>query len=364
MIYRISVLTMAVFAGFLNAPIAMADTIDRSTHERVTTPKPLGLTKFFGNEPTGANEIPAQQTPAIVGDKSINIAQPTTPEVQLPPQTEPVQLVEPEPVQQANPAPVKKAASKPSKKATQISEAKWWETEGNPKVFAFRDCISGYARGQAQEVPELNLQSVVAKAIKTECEPSFSMMSQVIAARFGQKKSRTMAKELTGSTFVPAVREAVLKVREEQRIAATTVVETQPAAARAVSPTASTAGKQVAELAPAQAAPAASVSGEVELELAKEEMFSCYRDVTDREGPRADIEVEAAVDQVLLDCSDNTRAFFKRLFALYPHSPEEQSERMRVAIATNYRPAIQKRVLALRTAGVSIQKQKVTSTGQ
>jgi hypothetical protein len=112
---------------------------------------------------------------------------------------------------------------------------------------------------------------------------------------------------------------------------------------------------------PAQPVP---ISKEAELELAKQEMFSCYREAADRVAPQRNRPVDAIVDNVLLECSGNTRAFFKRLFAIYPHSPSGQADRMRAAISDNYRPAIAKRVTAIRATGVSVQKQKVTSTEQ
>lgn len=364
----VAIVTIACLAGSSGA---WAETIERSGNERVNTVKPRGLQVFTGTEPTGANEIPARQTVRSVGGRTINIAQPTVEggvqpaptqqQVQQPTvQSGPRQLQAAQPA--VKPAKRKKKAStrKRRKKKARVSEAKWWRDTGNPTVFAFRDCISTYARARAQKIPKLNLRSVVARSIKTECKKSFGSMSKVLAARFGGKKSRKMAKELTGSTFVPAVREAVLKVREEQKLAAGAATPPLPTAAE---PAVQAAEQTTASLAPV-AAPPQPISGEAELELAKEEMFSCYRDATDRTAPQSNQPVDAVVDNVLLECSSNTRAFFKRLFAVYPHSPSAQAERMRAAISNNYRPAIEKRVTAIRSAGVSVQKQKFTSTAQ
>jgi hypothetical protein len=359
MYYKMSVMMVAGLVGMASVPAAWAESVERSDVTRINTPKPRGLSKLLGNEPTGFNEIPAQQTPSTVGGRTINITQPTVPDTVQPAQPVQQQVRQPpapRQLQQFEPAPKKAVARKRRKKRRSgIKEARWWETEGNPKVFAFSQCISGYARSQAQSTPKLNLQSVVAKAIKSDCDSQFSVMSQALSSRFGARKSRKLAKELTGSTFVPAVRKAVLKVRQEQRIAAANSAP-QPTAAPATQPA-------IAAAATAPQAPL-PVSGEVELELAKEEMFSCYRDTADRVGPQPNLQIDAVVDQVLLDCSDNTRAFFTRLFEIYPHAPGAQAERMRKAIATNYRPAIAKRITALRAAGVTVSKQKITSTAQ
>ncbi len=367
--YRISAIAIMTIACFAGTSSAWADGLERSDNERVNTVKPRGIQAFTGTKPTGANEVPARQTVRSVGGRTINITQPTIAGGAQPapaPQQVQQPVVQPGPqqLQAAQPAikPVKRkkrtSSRKRRKKTSRVSEAKWWRKTGNPKVFAFRDCISAYARSQAQKIPKLNLQSVVSKSIKTECSKSFSSMSEVLAARFGTKKSRKTAKELTGSTFVPAVREAVLKVREEQQLAAA-ATPLQPEAV----PVNQAAEQTTAALAPVQSQPS-PISVEAELELAKEEMFSCYRDAADRTAPQSNQPVDAVVDNVLLECSGNTRAFFERLFAVYPHSPSAQAERMRTAISDNYRPAIEKRVTAIRSTGASVRKQKVTSTAQ
>lgn len=368
--YRISAIAIMTIACLAGTSGAWAETIERSSNERANTVKPRGIQAFTGTKPTGINEIPATQTVNSVGGRTINIAQPTIAGGAQPtPVRQQVQqpVVQPGPrqLQATQPAakPVKRknrtASRKRRKKTSRVSEAKWWRDTGNPKVFAFRDCISAYGRSRAQKILKLNLQSVVARSIKRECDKSFSSMSQVLAARFGTKKSRKIAKELTGSTFVPAVRKAVLTVREEQKLAAAAATPLEPE----VIPVTQAAEQTTASLAPVQPQPDA-ISVEAELELAKEEMFSCYRDAADRAAPQSNQPVDAVVDNVLLECSSNTRAFFKRLFAVYPHNPSAQAERMRIAISDNYRPAIEKRVVAIRATGASVQKQKVTSTEQ
>ncbi len=368
--YKFPAIAIAAVVCLAGTSGAWAENIERSSNERINSVKPRGVQVFTGTKPTGINEIPAKQTVNSVGGRTINIAQPTVqggtaqPVQRRQVQTPVVQQPGPQQLQAAQPAvkkPVKrkrrKATRKRKKRASKVSEARWWRESGNPKVFAFRDCISSYARSQAQKIPKLNLQSVVARSIKRECDKSFSSMSKVLAARFGGKKSRKIAKELTGSTFVPAVRKAVLTVREEQKLLAQNAKPVAPAAEQ------QPARQATAALAPVLTQPKA-ISVEAELELAKEEMFSCYRDTADRTAPQANQPVDAVVDNILLECSGNTRAFFKRLFAVYPHSPSAQAERMRAAISENYRPAIEKRVTAIRAAGGSVQKQKVTSTEQ
>lgn len=349
--YRFSAFAVTAIVCLAGISGAGAESIERSGNDRINTVKPRGLQAFTGSKPTGINEIPAKQTVKSVGGRTMNIAQPSVPAG--------VQQPAPQQVQAAEPtrAPTKKTATrKRVKKSSGVSEAQWWRDTGNPKVFAFRDCISAYARSQANKTLKLNLQSVVSRSIKRECDKSFSSMSEVLAGRFGTENSRKIAQELTESTFVPAVREAVLAVRKQQK---------QAAAAKNRKP--EPAGQPVNKLAtapqpvPAQPVP---ISKEAELELAKQEMFSCYREAADRVAPQRNRPVDAIVDNVLLECSGNTRAFFKRLFAIYPHSPSGQADRMRAAISDNYRPAIAKRVTAIRATGVSVQKQKVTSTEQ
>jgi hypothetical protein len=119
---------------------------------------------------------------------------------------------------------------------SEVSESDWWKDTGNPKVFAFRDCISGYARAQARVRPKVNLQGILAEAIKGDCKSSFSNVSAVLAERFGSRKAKQMASELTGSTFVPALRSAVLDVRKQQKAA-----RRQQQRAQAVASTASSA---------------------------------------------------------------------------------------------------------------------------
>lgn len=370
--YKISAIAIMTIACLAGTSSAWSEGLERSGSDRVNTVKPRGIQAFTGTKPTGANEVPARQTVRSVGGRTINITQPTVEggvqPVVVPQQVQPPAVQSgPRQLQAAQPAlkPVKRkkrtSTRKRRKKRSRVSEARWWRKTGNPKVFAFRDCISAYARSQAQKIPKLNLQSVVSKSIKSECDKSFSSMSKVLATRFGGKRSRRVAKELTGSTFVPAVREAVLKVREEQKLAAASTPP-EPAAA----PVTQAAGQATASLAPAPvlAPQPAPIGVEAQLELAKEEMFSCYRDAADRVAPQTNQPVDAVVDNVLLECSGNTRAFFERLFAVYPHSPSAQAERMRTAISDNYRPAIEKRVSAIRSTGASVQKQKVTSTAQ
>jgi hypothetical protein len=67
--------------------------------------------------------------------------------------------------------------------------------------------------------PKVNLQGILAEAIKGDCKSSFSNVSAVLAERFGSRKAKKMASELTGSTFVPALRSAVLDVRKQQKAA-------------------------------------------------------------------------------------------------------------------------------------------------
>jgi hypothetical protein len=168
-----------------------------------------------------------------------------------------------------------------------------------------------------------------------------------------------MASELTGSTFVPALRSAVLEVRKEQKTAQRQQARTQAVAAASQSTGSSqTAQPPQPANAPVRTAVAAPpapqpVGPQLDVAIAKEDMFKCYRGRTDTIGAQPGRSVDEVVDQVLLECSDHTRAFFARLFSAYPVSPAKQSEKMRETIAQNYRPAIAERVEALRSSNVA-----------
>lgn len=343
---------------------ALADTAEGEERTRSRRPRPLS-TLFGSGGSTGpaANEIDAKQTPSRVDGRTINITQPKVPDslggtaskkpqprVQPEPQpTTPVlsqpQLLQPGQQQQAQP--VQKVKTQPAKKKRRArkkpsrNEPAWWAEVGNPKVAALRDCLSGYATEQAQARPKVNLKAVVASGRKSGCKSQSGKVYRALKARFGRKQARRVSSELVGSTYVPAVRAAVLAVREQQK-------NNQSAAAISQ-----------ASLVPAAKAPAATaqpaaapqpVGPQLNLAIAKEEMFTCYRKRTDLLGANANQGVDVLVDQVLLDCSDYTRAFFTRLFEVYPHSPAKQAEKMRTAISQNYRPAIAGRFEALRKA--------------
>lgn len=308
------------------------------------------------------NTLPALQTPSVVGNTSINITQPQVPDSVQPqaaqrdpePAAPPAAASNPPPVVEAQPEPRQQTRSRSA--SSSVSEADWWKDTGNPAVFTFRDCLSRYSRAQALEHPKLNLKTVLANAMKGECKQQFDTVSLALAERFGSKRGRKMAEELSGSTFVPAVREAVLNVRQEQKVAAAPAQPAKPAvAAQPPVPQPQPASTEAA----AAAAPSAGngspqpVGPHLELAIAKEEMFTCYRTRTDRAGPQPAKPVDAVVDQVLLECSDHTRAFFKRLFEVYPHPEAQQADKMREAIATNYRPAIASRVEQLRSGNAT-----------
>ena len=351
---------------------ALSESAERNTRDRGDVrPSKSIMSIFNGSGDDSAspayNTLPAQQTPSVVGDTSINIKQPEIPDDALQQSNQPAPAPEP-PVQAApDPAPVQQAQPEPRQQTRSRSassagnEADWWKDTGNPVVFTFRDCLSGYSRAQALQHPKLNLKSVLASAIKGECKQQFDAVSLALADRFGSKRGRKMAEELSGSTFVPAVREAVLNVRQEQNVAsggkrtqtaALAPAPAAPAPAAQPQPASTGSAQTAAAAAPVPGQPQA-VGPHLELAIAKEEMFTCYRTRTDQAGPQPAKPVDAVVDQVLLECSDHTRAFFKRLFEVYPHPQGQQADKMRDAIATNYRPAIASRVEQLRAGNTA-----------
>jgi hypothetical protein len=339
---------------------AFAESIER-TFKPAPSRNVMSILNGAESNGPAANQIPAQQTPSVVDGRTINITQPSVPDTvrQDEPQRQPRQAA-PAPQQPVQRQPVKRAEQAPGRsRDSEVSESDWWKDTGNPKVFAFRDCISGYARAQAQVRPKVNLQGILAEAIKGDCKSSFSNVSAVLAERFGSRKAKKMASELTGSTFVPALRSAVLDVRKQQKAARrqqerAQAVATAPQAApvqalQQPQPANAPARAPVAAATPAAPQP---VGPQLDVAIAKEDMFKCYRGQTDRLGGQPQGSVDEVVDQVLLECSDHTRAFFARLFSAYPVAPARQSEKMRQTIAENYRPAIAERVNALRTSNV------------
>lgn len=394
--YILRALALTACLAAVVAP-ALSDSIERnSDNPRLNTTKPRGLNALFGGATStdgpAANQIEAQQTKSIVGERTINITQPEVPDLVPQQQQQPEQQQQqfeaapqqpaPPPVVEAEPAP--RQAAPRNSAASKAAEADWWNETGNPKVFSFRDCISGHARAEAQARPKVNLKSVLADAMNGECKAQFAEVSNALVDRFGSKRGRQMAEELSGSTFVPAVREAVLTVRKEQKVAAQsnrTPARTAAAAAPQPSspvpvpspePQAQPAGTG-AVAATANAPAPEPVGPALDVAIAKEELFTCYRTHTDAIGPQPGSDVEMVVDQVLLECSDHTRAFFARLFAAHPMTPAKQAEKMREAIAQNYRPAIAERIKTLRASGVAATRsgggtstvvKSVTSTAQ
>lgn len=356
---RVTVTVLSAAMISLAAP-AFSETVER-TFKPAPSRNVMSILNGDENSGPAANQIPAQQTPSVVDGRTINITQPTVPDA-VPQAESPQQPVQaaPAPQQPVQQQPVKQAEPAPgNSRSNQVSEADWWNDTGNPKVFAFRDCLSGYATSQAQVRPKVNLKGILAEAIKGECKSSFNDVSSVLAARFGSRRAKQMASELTGSTFVPALRSAVLEVRKEQKTAQRQQARTQAVAAASQSTGSSqTAQPPQPANAPVRTAVAAPpapqpVGPQLDVAIAKEDMFKCYRGRTDTIGAQPGRSVDEVVDQVLLECSDHTRAFFARLFSAYPVSPAKQSEKMRETIAQNYRPAIAERVEALRSSNVA-----------
>ena len=206
---------------------------------------------------------------------------------------------------------------------------------------------------------------------RRECKKSFgSHVARPGQAGSAARSHARMAKELTKSTFVPAVRKAVLKPfaknrnwpRRPRPSNRRQRLRRQPASQQALV-------QRFVIRQPAKPAPAGyrqqPISVEAELELAKEEMFSCYRDARPtglRRSPTSRLMPQWTM--FFWSAAAIHGPFSNACSPIYPHSPSAQAERMRAAISNNYRPAIEKRVTAIRSAGTSVQKQKVTSTAQ
>ena len=225
---------------------------------------------------------------------------------------------------------VKKPSTQPAKK-TSTKEASWWENVGNPAVFSFRDCSSRYATQQVANDGEVTAVDLITTAMKTTCQTEFKKMASAMIGFLGEKKSNAMLAELAKTTFLPAVKAAVIDEKQ----------------------------KQIARKASAQTASTQKHTSEKNLQTAKTAMFQCFAEKSDLLSAAKSTQPNTIADSVLIGCQNRADAFFDLLFENSKASSEVKSQQKSIALNETYRVAIIKRVLATRkNAAVS------TATGE
>ncbi len=191
-------------------------------------------------------------------------------------------------------------------------KADWWETVGNPAVFAFRDCSVKFAKSQVDVAETTTPANVITSAMKTSCQVEFAKMAGVLIGGLGEKRSNAMLTELARTTFLPPVKIAL----QEQRIKQITI--------------------------------AARTTSTANLEAAKADMFQCFSERTDRLTIAKNTQANTIADAVLAGCRAKSDAFFDLLFAGSKASPQVKQQQKNIALNETYKIAIVRRVLATR----------------
>jgi hypothetical protein len=88
------------------------------------------------------------------------------------------------------------------------AEAIWWQRQGNPVVFNFRDCVASYASREAGRSKEGTWADLLIRATESDCRAPFDEMARTLAKRFGEAKIEPVMRELIDSTFLPAAKQA------------------------------------------------------------------------------------------------------------------------------------------------------------
>lgn len=203
-------------------------------------------------------------------------------------------------------------AQKRSNRKKAKKEANWWETIGNPAVYAFRDCSVEFARLQVEKGVTAPPATVITSAMKSTCQVEFAKMAGVMMGGLGEKKSNAMLIELAKTTFLPSVKTAMA---EENSV---------------------------------QQAKARQVSKVQSLGTAKAEMFRCFSDRTDRLSVAKNTQANTIADAVLIGCQKQSDVFFELLFANSKASPQVKLQQKNIALNETYKIAIIRRVLVSR----------------
>ena len=196
------------------------------------------------------------------------------------------------------------------------NEAAWWETVGNPAVFAFRDCSAKYATEQVAAGAKIPASGLITRAMKTTCQLEFAKMAGVLIGGLGEKRSNTMLAELAKTTFLPTVKAAMVSEKDQQIVVKTARVE--------------------------------KLSEEKNLENAKAAMFRCFSEKSDRLSAAKSTSAHTIADSVLIGCQNHSDAFFDLLFAHSKAGVLVKQQQKNIALNETYRMAIIRRVLATR----------------
>jgi hypothetical protein len=92
------------------------------------------------------------------------------------------------------------------------AEATWWQRQGNPVVFNFRDCVASYASREAGRSKEGTWADLLIRATEGDCRAPFDEMARTLAKRFGEARIEPVMRELIDTTFLPAAKQAAASV--------------------------------------------------------------------------------------------------------------------------------------------------------
>jgi hypothetical protein len=95
-----------------------------------------------------------------------------------------------------------------SEHATSGGEAAWWQRQGNPVVFNFRDCVASYASREARRSKDGTWADLLIRATESDCRAPFDEMARTLAKRFGETRIEPVMRELIDTTFLPAAKQA------------------------------------------------------------------------------------------------------------------------------------------------------------
>jgi hypothetical protein len=226
-------------------------------------------------------------------------------------------------------APAVKKAAKAEKRKKANKEAVWWETIGNPVVFAFRDCSTRFAAQQINAGKQAPAADLITRAMKSSCQVEFAKMAGVLIGGLGEEKSNAMLRELAVTTFLPPVQGVLASAQQKKQIQ---VERAQVKTSHA---------NQVA--------------------AAKSEMFKCFVERTDRLSVAQSTSANTIAGAVIAGCKPQTDLFFDLLLANSKARPQVKMQQKNIALNETYRQAIVKRVLATRGKA---QIKTATGTGQ
>jgi hypothetical protein len=108
------------------------------------------------------------------------------------------------------PAPAQQAEQQTASLGDDIKngEATWWQNQGNPVVFNFRDCVASFASREAGRNKSSTWADLLIQATESDCRAPFDEMARTLAQRFGESGIEPVMRELIDTTFLPAAKSA------------------------------------------------------------------------------------------------------------------------------------------------------------